>query len=151
MIVPFSLNHIDDIAEIEKESFTDPWSKETFSDLLFNPFAVCFTAIDIINIDGMPQENVIGYVIMYHVSTEGQILNIAIKSTHRGRKIAAEMFETVLEYARKMNIESITLEVRQSNIPAIGLYKKFGFEAVGIRKNYYKKPVEDAILMTLNL
>jgi ribosomal-protein-alanine N-acetyltransferase len=151
MIVPLSLNHIDEIAVIEKESFSDPWSKESFLDFLINPFAICFAAIDVIDADGTSQENVIGFIIMYHVFTEGQILNIAVKNTHRGKKIATEMFESVLEYARKMNIESLTLEVRQSNIPAIGLYKKFGFVESGIRKNYYKRPAEDAILMTLNL
>jgi len=147
MIVPLLLNHIDEVEAIETESFSDPWSKKTFADLLCNPFAVCFAAIDTKDMS----EELVGYVIIYHIFSEGQILNVAVKNTHREQKIATEMLSAVLEYARNVNIESLTLEVRQSNAPAIGLYKKFGFSKTGIRKNYYKHPTEDAILMMLNL
>ena len=148
MIVPMLLNHIGEVEAIERESFSDPWSKQSFFELLCNPFAVCFSAIDT---DSSTNEQVVGYIIIYHVFTEGQILNIAVKDTHRGQKIATELFNTVLEYAQKEKIESITLEVRPSNSHAVGLYKKFGFKQTGIRKNYYKKPLEDAAIMTLIL
>ena len=152
MIVPLVLSHIDEIEAIERESFTDPWSKNAFMDLLYNPFAVCFTAIDAADsLQENKTEEVVGYVIMYHVASEGQILNIAVKNTHRNQKIATQIFAAVIEYAQNANIESLTLEVRASNIPALGLYKKLGFEEVGIRKNYYSNPLENAILMTLIL
>ena len=147
MIVPLSINHIDEVYAIEIQSFSDPWSKQSFVELLSSPFAVCFTAVDAEN----EVEEVIGYIIMYHIFSEGQILNIAVKETHREKKVATEMFNAVLEYARNVSIETLTLEVRESNSPAIRLYTKLGFKLSGIRKGYYKQPKENAILMTLIL
>lgn len=147
MIVPLSAVHIDEIEKIEKESFSDAWKKSTFMDLLKNPFSVCYVAVD--EKSQSDGGEVIGYIMMYHVFSDGQILNIAVKNTRRGEKIATQMLTALLEYARETDIETLTLEVRKSNLPARALYKKFGFESVGIRKDYYKNPTEDAVLMTM--
>jgi len=142
-IVPFGKEHINAIFKIENESFNDPWSRYVFHDLPDNPLAVCFTALDHIE--------VAGYLIAYHVFSEIQILNIAVKESKRHKKIATKLFDAIFEYAKSENVEEFTLEVRQSNIGAIALYKKLGFQTDGVRKNYYKNPKENAILMSLKL
>jgi len=150
-IVPLSVEHIDSICEIENESFGDPWSRKFFLDLFDNPFAVCFIAVD------TEDSEVAGYLIAYHLSGEIQILNIAVKKSKRNRKIATELFAAVFEYAKSGETENtekteeFTLEVRPSNTGAIALYKKLGFKIDGVRKNYYIKPKEDAVLMSLRL
>ncbi|MCL2096783.1 MAG: ribosomal protein S18-alanine N-acetyltransferase [Oscillospiraceae bacterium] len=140
-IIPLREEHIDDICEIENESFGDPWKREFFTELLENPLAVSFAA----------EENggTVGYLIAYNIIDEMQILNIAVKKTRRGQKIAAKLFAAAFDFAEANKIREFTLEVRVSNTPAAALYKKLGFKTDGIRKNYYKNPKEDAVLMSL--
>lgn len=144
-IVPLCEEHIEEIAQIEIESFKnqDPWSKNMFAELLDNSLAVCFAAME--NIE------VAGYLVAYHIFDEMQILNIAVKESKRHRKIATGLFDAVFHYAKSEKIKEFTLEVRPSNIAAINLYKKLGFEIDGVRKNYYANPKEDAVLMSLKL
>ena len=142
-IIPLSEEHIDEIIKIENESFGDPWSRQMFIDLLILDYAVCFAAIE--------NNEISGYLIAYDIAPEIEIMNIAVKESKRGRKIATKLFGEIFEYAKDKNIEKFTLEVRPSNVNAIGLYKKLGFIIVGVRKNYYNNPKEDAILMSLRL
>jgi len=142
-IIPLCEDHIDEIAKIERESFGDPWSKNMFYDFIDNPLAVCFVAVEDIEIAG--------YLIAYHITDEIQILNIAVKASKRHRKIATKLFDVIFEYAKAENVQEFTLEVRPSNAGAIGLYKKLGFKIDGVRKNYYMNPKEDAVLMSLKL
>ncbi|MCL1859318.1 MAG: ribosomal protein S18-alanine N-acetyltransferase [Oscillospiraceae bacterium] len=142
-IIPLAEEYIDKIVKIERESFGDPWSKKLFVDLIDNPLAVCFVAVE--------DAEVAGYLIAYQIIDEIQILNIAVKESKRNGKIATELFNVIFEYAKIESVKEFTLEVRQSNIGAIALYKKLGFKIDGMRKNYYKNPKEDAILMSLKL
>ena len=142
-IIPLQKEHIDSICEIENESFGDPWKKRFFLDLFDNPLAVCFTALY--------GTEVAGYLIAYHIYGEIQILNIAVKKNMRKKKVATELFGVIFDYAKSEDAEKFTLEVRPSNTSAVSLYKKLGFRVDGIRRNYYKKPQEDAVLMSLNL
>jgi len=142
-IVPLSEEHIDSICEIETESFSDPWKRQFFLDLLDNYFAICLTAVE--------NEEVAGYLISYHIRSEIQILNIAVRKSERNKNIATRLFGVILEYAKRNHAEEFTLEVRRSNIGAVYLYKKLGFKMDGVRKNYYKNPKEDAILMSLRV
>ena len=142
-IIPLSKEHLDEIYKIETESFSDPWSKNMFLELIDNPLAVCFVATD--------NTKVAGYIIAYHIYDEIQILNIAVKESQRHKKIATELFDVIFEYAKKEKINDFYLEVRPSNVGAIALYKKLGFKVDGVRKNYYTNPKEDAILMSLRL
>jgi ribosomal-protein-alanine N-acetyltransferase len=139
-IFPLSEEHIDDICAIENESFGDPWNRQFFLELLDNPFAVAFAACE---------RFVAGYLIAYHVGAEIQILNIAVRKDMRNKNIATKLFGVIFDYAKTKEIGEFTLEVRPSNSSAIALYKKLGFEKDGIRKNYYRNPSEDAILMSL--
>lgn len=142
-IVPLTEEHIKEIAELEKECFPDPWNEEMFVQLLSNPLAVFITAV----YDG----EVVGYAGIYHILTEGQLMNIAVKEDLRRRGIAEKMFEYLLEYGKENDIEVITLEVRENNTPAISFYEKIGFEKVGIRPGYYSHPTEDAVLMNYSV
>lgn len=139
-IIQLQKEHIDSICEIENESFGDPWKKQFFLDLFDSPFSVCFAAED--------GAKVAGYLIAYHISGEIQILNVAVKKSMRNKKIATKLFEAVFDYAKAEGAERFTLEVRQSNDCALALYKKLGFTIDGIRKNYYRNPREDAVLMS---
>ena len=142
-IIPLSEEHIDSICEIENESFSDPWKKQFFLDLLDSSLSVCFVAV--------ANTEIAGYLIAYHILDEIQILNIAVKKSERHKKIATKLFAFIFDYAKENNAEEFTLEVRQSNIGAIALYKKLGFKIDGMRKNYYTHPKEDAILMSLRV
>ena len=142
-IIPFAEEHIDSICEIENESFGDPWSREFFVELLDNPLAVAYVAVD-------NAENA-GFLIAYHIADEIQIMNIAVRKSKRGQKIATKLFDVIFDYANANKVSEFTLEVRLSNTGAIALYKKLGFEIDGIRKNYYRNPKEDALLMGLRL
>ena len=142
-IVPVSTGHIDAICEIEKESFGDPWSRQSFSELLENPLAVCFAATE--------GAEVAGYLIAYFMPPEIEILNIAVKKAKRQKKIATALFFAMFGRAKTEKAARFILEVRPSNVNAIALYKKLGFGIDGTRKNYYAHPKEDAILMSLNI
>ena len=154
-IISLSEEHIDSICEIENESFGDPWNRQFFLELLDNYFAVCFVAIEQTpgGVAATPFQKgaVAGYLIAYHISDEIEILNIAVKESHRHSKIATKLFDVIFEYAKTENAKEFILEVRPSNVGAIELYKKLGFKIDGVRKNYYKNPKEDAVLMSLSL
>jgi len=127
------------ILEIERESFSDAWSENMFLEIFASPLAHCFTAE---STDG----GLLGYIMFYLLPPEIQILNIAVKQSARNRQIGSLLLKSALEYK---DIELFTLEVRESNLPAINLYKKLGFKIDGVRKNYYARPKENAILMSL--
>ena len=142
-IVPLDGAHIIQIAKLEEKCFTDPWTQEMFIELLSNPLAVFITALN--------GEEVVGYAGIYHILTEGQLMNIAVKEEYRRQGIAEKMFDSLLEYAKENDIELITLEVRKENIPAISFYEKIGFEKVGERPGYYSHPTDDAVLMNYSV
>jgi len=142
-IVPLSKGHIDGIYEIELESFGDPWSRQFFLELFDNPFSVCYVAES--------PAGVAGYLIAHHMLDEIEIYNIAVKPSERHKKIATMLFGAIFDYAGAEKAERFTLEVRPSNAAAIALYKKLGFKTDGARKNYYKNPKEDAVLMSLKI
>ena len=89
----------------------------------------------------------VGYMGMWCLSGEGHITNIAVGKNHRRKGYAKALLSHFIDIAKKENLEFMTLEVRESNIPAISLYKSFGFTQVGIRKNYYDNS-ENALLLT---
>ena len=140
-----SLNqsHIHQIALIEKECFSDPWSLDSIKGETENPLAVWFVAMD--------GEILIGYAGMNHVLDEGYINNVAIKQEYRSKGIATRLLKRLISYGEENSMQFISLEVRASNTNAIELYDKQGFKNVGIRKNFYDHPYEDAIIMTNQL
>ena len=139
-IIKLSPRHLPEILKIERESFSDAWSENMFIELMINPLSRGIVVEH--------NDEVLGYILFYDIAPEIQILNLAVKKSARNKKIGSLLLASVLEYE---NIKYITLEVRESNISAINLYKKFGFEMDGIRKNYYRNPKENAVLMSLNV
>ncbi|MCL2048930.1 MAG: ribosomal protein S18-alanine N-acetyltransferase [Defluviitaleaceae bacterium] len=131
--------HVDQMYEIEKEAFSIPWTKTSIAYEISQDMCICFVAIQ--------GERVIGHVYMRHIMDEGEIINIAVRQTERSKGVAGFLLKALLKAAKECNIKSITLEVRESNFPAISLYKKFGFTNQGIRKEYYSQPFEDGIIM----
>ena len=132
--------YLDEIARLDQVCFTIPWSKSLFASELSNPNAHYVLAFS----DG----TLAGYCGLQAVAGEGSITNIAVLPQFRGLGIASELLKKIINYANEQNLEFVTLEVRESNRIAIGLYRKFGFREVGKRKNYYSDNHETAILMT---
>lgn len=140
-IADVSLEHIAEINELEKLCFSLPWSRQALISQLPDDMHMFIAAI---GDDGQ----VLGYVGMMYVLDEGYISNVAVSPEHRRLGIADTLINALIDRANEKELSFVTLEVRKSNVPAIELYIKNGFSEVGLRKNYYTKPTEDAILMT---
>ena len=136
-------HHVKSVAELEKQSFSTPWSESALSEELSNKFARFFVAL----LNG----EVVGYIGSHNVLGEVYITNIAVFPDHRKKGIGEALIKKLVETVESEKADFITLEVRKSNISAIKLYEKCGFCAVGERINFYEKPCEDAVLMTKNL
>lgn len=135
-IKPFEEKYIDDVYEIEKACFSNPWSRADLAkqlDLETSHFLVA-------DIDG----RAVGYMGLQIFSGEGYVTNIAVLPEYRGQGIALALINEQL----KNKMDFITLEVRESNVPAVRLYEKAGFENMGIRPKFYSNPTENAIIMT---
>ncbi|MBP3361947.1 MAG: ribosomal protein S18-alanine N-acetyltransferase [Clostridia bacterium] len=142
-ITQASPENLDGITAVENASFTIPWSRKSFEAELNNETAVYFIASD--------GSTVTGYAGMWKISGQCDITNIAVLPEYRNKGIGSALLCRLTDYCRENSLSPITLEVRESNLPAQGLYKKFGFEPVGRRKRYYADTDEDAIIMSLSL
>lgn len=142
-MIVYSRLGIDDavsVWQIEQLCFSTPWSLASFeSEFSSNSKAKYFGAWE----DG----KLIAYAGFWHLLDEAHITNIAVHPNLRRQGIGKSMVHLMMREALKLQVSSMTLEVRQSNIAAIKLYEFFGFRSVGARKDYYQKPVEDAIIM----
>ena len=134
---------IEEILKIEKQSFATPWSRDAF---LIELNENKLSRYVIAEVDG----RIIGYGGIWLILNEGHITNIAVLKDHRGKGIGNKILEGLIWYCIKENIDSMTLEVRKSNIVAQNLYRKYGFIDSGIRPNYYTDDKEDAIIMWRN-
>ena len=139
-IVPMDRSHIEQIAALERECFSTPWSEAMLTEVLFDSQASFIVAE---SEDG----GVLGYAGLQVVLDEGYIDNIAVEPNARRHGVADELLDVFCRFG-EANLAFLTLEVRASNAPAIALYRKHGFEEAGRRKNYYTQPAEDAIIMT---
>ncbi len=143
-VSPMRPEHVRRVAEIERESFTTPWSEETFGGLLGR------SGVVILVMTGSDGE-ILGYSVLWCILDQGELANIAIESGHRRLGYGRLLLEHVLDEARVRGVEELFLEVRASNAAAIRLYESFGFTRVGLRKDYYDRPREDAHLMVVHL
>ncbi len=139
IIRQMNLSDLDEVCAIEDASFSIPWSRNSFAEALADENNFLFVCES----DG----SVVGYADTWCVLDEATVTNIAVKEDFRGRGIGAMLLKEALDEAGRRDIVAVTLEVRKSNVPAISLYEKFGFESVGIRPGYYEKPTEDAVIM----
>ena len=135
--------HVSGIHAIEVECFSDPWPEEAIVSQLPDENHAFLVALD--------GEHVIGYVGMMKVLDEGYISNVAVTAAYRRRKIGEALIVELMRRAEMWDLSFVTLEVRESNEPAKALYAKYGFKQVGLRKGYYTKPKENAVLMTVYL
>lgn len=131
---------LEDVYIIETECFSHPWSKQSLEEELNNETSLFLVAKE--------ENEVIGYIGMSIVIDEGYIFNVAVRESYRNKGVATALINELVTYGKKNNFSFITLEVRESNLPAISLYSKFGFIKAGERKDYYSNPKENAILMT---
>ncbi len=137
-IVRTNATHLEAIAELESLCFAEPWSRQSLS-LLLGDVAVGYTALA----DG----KVVAYGGMLTVPGEGQITNIAVHPAYRKKGIGRAVLAALIQEAEQRKLDQIALEVRTSNTAAIKLYEQAGFVKAGCRKNFYKKPIEDAWIM----
>ena len=139
MIVSMNESHVAQVAELEKTCFSDPWSEKSVASELNNPLSCWLVAEE----DGV----VAGYVGSQTVMDESDMMNVAVHPDHRRNGIAERLVMELAEALKKRGSHCLTLEVRASNEPAKALYEKLGFRQVGLRKNYYRNPKEDALIL----
>jgi len=135
------------ILEIEQDAISPPWTHGALLSAMYKDDSIFFVAIDGLSADG----DVVGFAVFRQVGDDGELLKIAVDKSARGKGFGDLLMNAVLEKAKDNAFPSIFLEVRSSNTAAIRLYEKHGFSTVRVRKNYYNYPVEDAIVMIINL
>lgn len=144
---PMSLADLDQVEEIDQLSFQMPWPKDAFLyEIKQNPKSLCWVAEREVP-DQAPI--VVGTIVVWLVLEEAHIGTLAVRPGYRQEGIAQQLLAKALLEAAQSGAEYALLEVRVSNQAAQNLYKKFGFEVVGLRKGYYQDTREDAVLMTL--
>ena len=131
--------HVAQVAQLEAQCFSCPWSEKSVSAELTNPLSLWIVATD--------ADVVAGYVGSQSVMGEADMMNIAVAPEYRRQGIAEELVNHLICALKNNAVYSLTLEVRASNVPAISLYDKLGFAQVGRRPNYYCVPKEDALIL----
>ena len=127
------------VVEIEKASYTMPWSADTFRGLLRRMDAEALVA--------ERHAQIVAYAIYWWVGDQAELGNVAVTDRHRGQGIGELLVREVLARAVRRDIREVFLEVRPSNPSAHRLYERVGFTEVGRRRNYYVRPTEDALVM----
>jgi len=143
MIRRMSKDDLAVVSEIEKLCFTMPWSRDGFEAALAMPGNV-FLVYE-------KNDVIYGYCGYYGVLDEAEITNVAVHPDMRNRGIGRDMVSALLSDANKAGIKRVLLEVRESNDPAIHLYEELGFKKLGIRKDFYEQPRENAYIMEMYL
>lgn len=131
--------HVRQIADLEKQNFSAPWSEASIAAEISNPLSLWVVAVD--------GDNVAGYVGSQTVLCEADMMNLAVAQEYRRQGIGRRLVSALIDQLRANKTYCLTLEVRASNIAAISLYNGLGFEVVGRRPKYYSKPVEDALIL----
>ena len=138
-VIPIEQRHIKEIARLEEICFSEPWSEEGILEAY--RLGTKFFAAE-------ADKKLIGYIGIKAVIDEGYITNIAVFPEFRRRGVAKALLNKVFEFAKEKGLSFVSLEVRPSNTEAISLYEKTGFKEEGRRKNFYRLPLEDALIMT---
>ena len=139
MITNMREQHVAQVAELEKLCFADPWSEKSVASELSNALSCWLVAED--------GGRVAGYVGSQTVMGESDMMNVAVHPEYRKQGIATALIEELVSQLRKQGSCCLTLEVRASNENAIALYRKLDFQEVGCRRNYYRNPREDALIL----
>ena len=139
IVRPMTEEDLPQVETIEQESFSMPWSLDAFRSTIAREDTIYMVACE--------EDEIVGYCGMYVSFDEGEIPNVAVKSTSRNRGTGEKMLAVLLECTAARGVSSVFLEVRESNGAARRLYGKLGFQEAGIRKNFYEKPREHAVIM----
>jgi ribosomal-protein-alanine acetyltransferase len=132
---------LEQVCKIENTTFSKPWLKIDFISSLSDTNNIYLVAEN--------ENEIAGYCGLWGIVGEGQINNVAVKKSYRGQGIGYKLLKRLIDMGKNNKLTSFTLEVRESNVAAINLYKKLGFQSVGKRKNFYESPREDAEIMWL--
>lgn len=143
MIFPLTPEYVPQIAALEQQCFSDPWSEASVARECKDPLSHWLVAVE----DG----RVVGYIGSQSVPPEADVMNLAVAADCRRRGLGRQLLHALLTLLHSQGIERLFLEVRVSNAPAIALYHAFGFEQVGLRKKYYIDPEEDALILRKEL
>ena len=134
---------VEPVAALEAESFSSPWSPRTFPRLLDRPGA----ELRVVEEEG----GIVAYGVLWCILDEGELANIAVAPTARGRGVGQRLLDHFVEVARGRGVHRLFLEVRESNEVALRLYRSRGFVEIGRRRNYYERPREDALVLELRI
>lgn len=140
VITTMTMDDLDKVMQVEKASFTTPWSRQAFvRELTENAFAVYVV--------GRLGTKVVGYAGMWLIINEAHVTNIAVHPDYRRRHFGERLLQELIDRAKRNNCDRMTLEVRTGNLGARAMYRRFGFVEQGIRRRYYTDTGEDAIIM----
>ena len=139
IITTMGEQHVAQVAALEKLCFSDPWSERSVASELTNKLSLWLVAVE--------NDTVVGYVGSQTVMGETDMMNVAVHPDFRKRGIATALIVGLVEELRKQGSHCLTLEVRASNAPAISVYSALEFREVGRRRNYYRNPREDALIL----
>ena len=128
------------IRALELEYFEDAWGERDVFSAICTEGAMCYTAVG-------DEGDGVAYILGRLIAPEAEIYRIAVRADKRRRGIGYRLLDYAVKCERGRGLESVFLEVRESNLPAKSLYEKLGFVPIGIRKRYYSNPVENAIEM----
>ena len=131
--------HVPQVAELEKICFADPWSERSVASELENPLSYWLVALE--------GDTIAGYVGSQTVLGETDMMNVAVCPDYRRQGIAEGLILALIADLKARESHCLTLEVRDSNASARALYEKLGFSEIGRRKNYYRNPKEDALIL----
>lgn len=169
LIRPMCQADVPQVAALEKKIFSRPWSAESFEKALTYPEQILLVAEKAFESDAITSEvdsadgsaehpierkqecTICGYSILFTATDQADVSNIAVDPDCRGQGIGDALMREMLCQAKNRGVQEVFLEVRVSNTPAIGLYQKYGFEQIGVRKGYYEEPKEDAHLMRMGV
>ncbi len=154
LIRPMRQEDVPQVAELENKIFSRPWSAESFEKALTYPEQILLVAEGTAeegNSSEIEKDAILGYSILFAAADQADVSNIAVDPDHRGQKIGDALMQEMLNQAADRGVKEVFLEVRVSNAPAIGLYQKYGFERIGVRKGYYEDPKENAHLMKMDI
>ncbi len=135
---------VDAVVAIETDTFTSPWQRDTFLELIDRPTLELFVMEHV-------SLGIVGYAVLWCILDQGELANLAIVPALRGRGLGTRLLGRVVDVARTRGVETLYLEVRDSNRAALGLYSRFGFSQVGLRRGYYDRPKEDARILMAKL
>ena len=142
-IIKMQESHVPQVAALEAICFRDPWSEKSVASELDNPLSYWLVAVE--------EDAVLGYIGSQTVLDESDVMNVAVHPDHRRRGIAEALVRALSDALREKGSCKLTLEVRASNAYAIALYEKLEFKQIGLRKNYYRNPKEDAFILQKEL